>query len=149
MIVSRLAIALAGRFHADFGDEIARASSDERCIDVSELLSGNLSQDRILGAYLYRGSSQGWTLNVLATGVFYSETSLTDATVIFSRRSLPSTVMIGCSNRSIPITRIVEPSSTFDPFFLRGDVLVNSVTELSWFDSEARRMPALKLAVTF
>lgn len=149
MIVSRLAVALAERFGVDIGDVISRAAPEESSVDIIDPLTEDLSKDKILGCYLCRHELKGWTLNVMATGAYYSETSLAAADIIFIGRSLPATVMVACSNRSIPITRIVEPSATFDPFFLRSDVIVQSVTEFFFFHwKTAHRVPALKLAVT-
>lgn len=150
MIVSRLAITLAERFGVDIADAMSRARPDESCIDIIEPLTGYLSKDKILGCNLYRYEfEEGWALDVLSTGFYYRETSLTAADIILSGKSLPATVMLACSDRSIPITRIIEPA-TFDPFFLRSDVLVQSITGLFSIDWKAgRRVPALKFAVTF
>lgn len=149
MIVSRLAIALAQRFHADLLDEISYASLGEPFVDLNELLSGKPSKEEIVDACLFRKQSAYWTLSVFTKQTSYRETSLNDASIIFADRLLPATIMLACSNRSIPVTQIVEPSSTFDPFFLRNDVLVESITQLYRVDRDSRRVPALKLAVTF
>lgn len=151
MTVSRLAIVLAERFGVDIADAISRAGPDDSCIDIIDPLTGYLSKDKILGCNLYRDEfEEGWALDVLAPKCSYRETSLTEADIVLNGRSLPATVMLACSNRAMPITRIIEPSASFDPFFLRSDVLVESVTEhfsIDW--TERRRVPALKLAVTF
>lgn len=151
MIVSPLATALADRYAVDVIEEIASRRPRVHLVSVFKLLDRRISKDRILSCFFHSHEIDGfWKLFVAAERFMYRETAIGRADITLYDCTLPATAIIGISHRSIPITRIIEPSSTLDPFFLRDDVIVESArthARIEWRAIPAT--PALTFVVTF
>lgn len=151
MLISRLASVLAERYSRDFLEEIARGGPDDlQADDIAPFASYQLKEQ--IGICFFARDAVGspWKLWLTGEGFAYYEISLNSAHVIFYNQTMPDTEVIGLSGRSIPISLIVGASATFDPFFLRDDVIVEAITAHPIAGLvKGRPIPALDFIVTF